>query len=395
LCHHHPPKATIAAASAGATGAVLLMPLCCFPKVTWSSVLIPQECRQNRLLFAYNVRFSLLTPEQEQDMVQQLHQEQQHWLQQQQEQQQQEQQNMETPDQTDSLQSTSGGTPTALSAAARQLCANPGPDHAAAAMHEDAAYGVHHSATSSHRPRGSQRLGYAASRNERQGCAIGPCDAAAGPACVPSNLSQQAALTLSGAGTSGGGGTTFEAVAAAVPGSLDAPSVAMAAAAINGSRIDGNDGSGSTAVAPSSCQLETRSWSIMDACGSVTDHVTGEGVVGLYPLLVPGGDAFAYSSCTLFSVDTSTANTARLVPTTTTTAAATSAEAAGASSSSSPSPQAQGQQDGSRSGQLAGCVLGAMEGSFRFVEGSLMQRTGSGFNARCPRLVFAVPDYVY
>jgi len=157
----------------------------------------------------------------------------------------------------------------------------------------------------------------------------------------------------------------------------------MAATALDGSSI--------TAVAPSSCQLETRSWSILDAAGSVTDHVTGEGVVGLYPLLVPGGDAFAYSSCTSFSVDTAAVNSASLESTAAAMAAITSQEAAGAAPTVSSSSQAQGMHQGARSGALAGCDW-AMEGSFRFVEGSLMQRSGTGFNARCPRLVFAVPD---
>jgi hypothetical protein len=46
-------------------------------------------------------------------------------------------------------------------------------------------------------------------------------------------------------------------------------------------------------------------------------------------------------------------------------------------------------------GRLAGCVLGCMQGSFSFVEGSLMQRAGAVFDVACPRLVFAVPEFIF
>jgi hypothetical protein len=46
-------------------------------------------------------------------------------------------------------------------------------------------------------------------------------------------------------------------------------------------------------------------------------------------------------------------------------------------------------------GRLAGCIAGCMEGSFSFVGGSLMQRSGDSFSVECPRLVFAVPEYFF
>jgi hypothetical protein len=39
--------------------------------------------------------------------------------------------------------------------------------------------------------------------------------------------------------------------------------------------------------------------------------------------------------------------------------------------------------------------VGAMEGSFSFVGGSLMQRSGESFDAACSCLVFAVPEYLF
>jgi uncharacterized protein affecting Mg2+/Co2+ transport len=117
-----------------------------------------------------------------------------------------------------------------------------------------------------------------------------------------------------------------------------------------------------------SCQLVSRAWSIMGPNGDATDSVSGEGVVGLYPLLVPAGESFAYASCTPVS---------SLAP-----------AGRGADSGSD------GAQDGS-GGALAGAVLGAMEGEFVFVPGSMMQRAGPEFSVVCPRVVFAVPDYIF
>jgi uncharacterized protein affecting Mg2+/Co2+ transport len=103
--------------------------------------------------------------------------------------------------------------------------------------------------------------------------------------------------------------------------------------------------------------------------------VSGEGVVGLYPLLVPNGEEFSYASCTPFHVSGGR-------------------EAAGLVSSraGSAAGAAAGSEDPA---QLVGKVLGAMEGSFTFVQGSMMQRMGPEFGVKCPRLVFAVPEYLY
>jgi uncharacterized protein affecting Mg2+/Co2+ transport len=148
--------------------------------------------------------------------------------------------------------------------------------------------------------------------------------------------------------------------------------------------------------------------------------VDGEGVVGLYPLLYPGGEAFSYASCTGFPVPqlppelpTATTADAAAAAAGAASAAGTSAAAAAASAAhhgAAPAAvaaafvQQQAQQAAQQRsavrwatgpGRLAGCVLGLMEGSFDFVGGSLMQRTGGSVDVACPRLVFAVPEYLY
>eukprot|EP00879_Flechtneria_rotunda_P005690 GHRR01005989.1.p1 GENE.GHRR01005989.1~~GHRR01005989.1.p1 ORF type:complete len:234 (+),score=105.31 GHRR01005989.1:91-702(+) len=141
---------------------------------------------------------------------------------------------------------------------------------------------------------------------------------------------------------------------------------------------------------PTSCQLETRHWSILDMQAAEIDTVSGEGVVGLFPLLVPGGEEFSYASC---------------IPVAIPAGCQTTAAAAGSSASESSAAAAAALEGGeygttARSEavgpwQLAGKVVGAMEGSFDFVEGSLMQRSGPGFVVKCSRLVLAVPEYIY
>lgn len=89
-------------------------------------------------------------------------------------------------------------------------------------------------------------------------------------------------------------------------------------------------------------QLESRHWRILDAGGALVKDIRGEGVVGEFPLLQAGGPEFAYASCTH-------------------------------------------QEEPS----------GAMEGAFRFVEGSLAVHTGRAIDAVCPRFELRVPDYIY
>jgi uncharacterized protein affecting Mg2+/Co2+ transport len=122
--------------------------------------------------------------------------------------------------------------------------------------------------------------------------------------------------------------------------------------------------------------LETRNWRILDAQGGLADTVSGEGVVGLYPLLVPNGEEFSYASCTPFNISGGRDAPTGLV-------ASRSGLAAGAAAG------------GEEHEQLVGRVLGGMEGSFTFVQGSMMQRMGPEFAVKCPRLVFAVPEYLY
>mmetsp|Transcript_9201 Transcript_9201/g.16161 ORF Transcript_9201/g.16161 Transcript_9201/m.16161 type:complete len:564 (-) Transcript_9201:1093-2784(-) len=90
------------------------------------------------------------------------------------------------------------------------------------------------------------------------------------------------------------------------------------------------------------CQLVTRHWVIKNAAGQQTDEVRGEGVVGKYPVLVPGGPEFVYQSCT---------------------------HQAGPS--------------------------GAMEGDFKFVEGTIAHREGPEWDVRCPLFQLQIPSYIY
>lgn len=186
---------------------------------------------------------------------------------------------------------------------------------------------------------------------------------------APPSWSNPAAVSVpaGGGGSSGGGKYTAQGAAAAAPAGTaeDQPAAAGTAAA---------------AAAPlASCQLETRHWRILDSKGGLADTVSGDGVVGLFPLLVPDGEEFSYASCTPFAVSSGREGAAGL-----------------ASSRSGPeAAAAAGLGAADDASQLVGRVLGAMEGSFSFVQGSMMQRMGPEFGVRCPRLVFAVPEYLY
>lgn len=89
-----------------------------------------------------------------------------------------------------------------------------------------------------------------------------------------------------------------------------------------------------------SVQLRSRYWAIRDASGAVCNEVRGEAVVGHYPLLRPGAPEFSYQSCTH-------------------------------------------QRE-----------AGSMEGSFRFVEGTL-QHPGREFDVTCAPFRLDVPDIVF
>lgn len=90
------------------------------------------------------------------------------------------------------------------------------------------------------------------------------------------------------------------------------------------------------------CQLESRHWRILSEEGDLSNEVSGEGVIGQYPLLEAGGPEYVYQSCT---------------------------------------HQAE--------------RLGFMEGSFSFVEGSLARPEGPTFTAVCPRFELRVPEFIF
>lgn len=91
-----------------------------------------------------------------------------------------------------------------------------------------------------------------------------------------------------------------------------------------------------------SVQLRSRHWVIRNAAGEVANEITGEAVVGEYPLLTAGGPEFSYQSCT-------------------------------------------------HEHQRAG----SMEGDFLFVEGSLERPTGGEIRALCPPMNLTVPDIFF
>ncbi len=100
-----------------------------------------------------------------------------------------------------------------------------------------------------------------------------------------------------------------------------------------------------TAASPrlTSCQLLSRHWLICGPAGDVIEEVSGEAVVGQYPLLRPGDPEFVYQSCTQ-------------VP------------------------------EGER---------GSMKGRFRFVEGSIARPTGGEFDVVCPEFRLEEPQYIF
>ncbi|KAK9811705.1 hypothetical protein WJX72_008721 [[Myrmecia] bisecta] len=91
-----------------------------------------------------------------------------------------------------------------------------------------------------------------------------------------------------------------------------------------------------------SVQLLARHWQILNERGGVENEIRGEAVVGHYPLLAAGGPDFVYQSCTQ-----------------------------------------QGQ------------AIGAMQGDFRFVEGSIARPTGPEFDVLCPKFMLQAPDYIF
>ncbi|XP_019168396.1 PREDICTED: F-box protein SKIP16 [Ipomoea nil] len=91
----------------------------------------------------------------------------------------------------------------------------------------------------------------------------------------------------------------------------------------------------------SSCQLYRRRW-IIRANDAIVDDISGEAVIGKFPLLRPGEEEFVYESCTPLS-------------------------------SSS----------------------GSIEGSFTFVPGRLAEPKGSPFEVEVARFPLQLPDYVF
>ncbi|GAX81072.1 hypothetical protein CEUSTIGMA_g8507.t1 [Chlamydomonas eustigma] len=92
-----------------------------------------------------------------------------------------------------------------------------------------------------------------------------------------------------------------------------------------------------------SCQLMTRHWIIRDADLGVVGEVRGEAVVGKFPLLTLKEPDFVYQSCT----------------------------------------------------NLKNGPRGFMEGSFRFVEGSIREPTGAQWEVECPRFTLEVSQFMY
>jgi uncharacterized protein affecting Mg2+/Co2+ transport len=89
-------------------------------------------------------------------------------------------------------------------------------------------------------------------------------------------------------------------------------------------------------------QLRARRWSIRDGDGGAPAEVTGEGVIGHFPLLAAAGPEFSYRSCT--------------------------------------------QQRAPR---------GAMAGGFAFVAGSLAAPAGAEFEAACAPFPLEVPEVFF
>ena len=90
------------------------------------------------------------------------------------------------------------------------------------------------------------------------------------------------------------------------------------------------------------CQLRTRHWVMRNEALEVTNQVSGEAVVGNYPILVAGGKPFIYQSAT-------SEKTARSF----------------------------------------------MEGFFNFVEGTIAHPEGPGFNVECARFELSLPEVLF
>jgi uncharacterized protein affecting Mg2+/Co2+ transport len=163
--------------------------------------------------------------------------------------------------------------------------------------------------------------------------------AAAAAAAVTGTLPGQAGVTRSPPSAAGRGGGRGAAVGA--PGGESA--VTSVTGNTSGTISDDCPGAEDGPCTFSSCQLVSRRWVQRDVTGfKVGDPVVGDGVIGKYPILVPGASEFAYCSCTHAETN----------------------------------------------GQTMG-------GGFTFVEGSIMQPSGPRFEVRCPRMVLRVLDYVY
>ncbi|PKA66708.1 F-box protein SKIP16 [Apostasia shenzhenica] len=91
----------------------------------------------------------------------------------------------------------------------------------------------------------------------------------------------------------------------------------------------------------SSCQLSSRHW-IIKSKDYVIDDVSGDGVIGKYPLLKPNQEEFVYESCTDL-------------------------------------PEAPG----------------SIEGSFTFVPGRLGHQEGAGFDVKVAPFLLPFPDYIF
>ncbi|EFJ19533.1 hypothetical protein SELMODRAFT_177477 [Selaginella moellendorffii] len=96
-----------------------------------------------------------------------------------------------------------------------------------------------------------------------------------------------------------------------------------------------------SALASNQCQLSRRHW-VVTADDEIVDEVRAEAVVGMYPLLKLGGDAFVYESC-------STQNT----------------------------------------------LSGSLEGDFTFVPGCLSRQEGPEFCVRVAPFPMQVPRYIF
>ncbi|KAJ9178542.1 hypothetical protein P3X46_010420 [Hevea brasiliensis] len=90
-----------------------------------------------------------------------------------------------------------------------------------------------------------------------------------------------------------------------------------------------------------SCQLQRRHW-IIYANGNIVSDVSGEAVIGKYPLLLPGERDFVYQSCTPLSTSS-----------------------------------------------------GSIEGSFTFVPGRLVDPKGAPFEVEVARFPLQLPDYIF